>query len=150
MLAAQGSDAKDALLGRIFGYSAFSQAGRAADNATADRLVASLISVMGRKSFLREAAANALVACLDSLPAGTLQHVLSSSEPLQAVLTQESQLRATPEVILSSLLMRHVPCLTPGSKTGIVSLCCSSCSQHSSILLHQLKRETWFQQIAAT
>ena len=70
MLAAQGSDAKDALLGRIFGYSAFSQAGRAADNATAARLVASLISVMGRKSFLREAAANALVACLGQPASG--------------------------------------------------------------------------------
>ena len=102
MLAAQGSDAKDALLGRIFGYSAFSQAGRAADNATADRLVASLISVMGRKSFLREAAANALVACLDGLPAGTLKHVLSSSEPLQAVLSRKAN-EGTPEVILSSL-----------------------------------------------
>ena len=102
MLATQGSDAKDALLGRIFGYSAFSQAGRAAENATADRLVASLISVMGRKSFLREAAANALVACLDSLPAGTLKHVLGSSEPLQAVLSREPN-AATPEVMSSSL-----------------------------------------------
>ncbi len=100
-LVAQGSDAKDALLGRIFGYSAFSQAGRAADNATADRLAASLISVMGRKSFLREAAANALVACLDSLPAGTLKHVLSSSEPLQAVLSRQPN-EATPEVMSSS------------------------------------------------
>ena len=63
--------------------------------------MASLISVMGRKSFLREAAANALVACLDSLPAGTLKHVLSSSEPLQAVLSRKPN-EATPEVIFSS------------------------------------------------
>ena len=66
-----------------------------------DRLAASLISVMGRKSFLREAAANALVACLDSLPAGTLKHVLSSSEPLQAVLSRQPN-EATPEVMSSS------------------------------------------------
>lgn len=102
----QGSDARDALLGRIFGYSAFAQAGRALDNTVADRLMASLISVMGRKSFLREAAANALVACLEALPNATLKHVLSSSEPLQGVLTRKPE-EATPEVffwILSSLL----------------------------------------------
>ena len=94
----QGSDAKDALLGRIFGYSAFSQAGREADSAVANRLVASLISVMGKKSFLREAAANALVTCLEALPAQTLKHVLSSNELLQAVLTRQPE-EATPEVI---------------------------------------------------
>ena len=99
---AQGSDAKDALLGRIFGYSAFSEAGRGSDNATADRLVASLISVMGRKSFLREAAANALMACLHTLPAGNLKHVLSSSEPLQAVLSRKPN-EATPQVLPGSL-----------------------------------------------
>lgn len=89
----------------MFGYSAFSQAGRGADNAVADRLVASLINVMGRKSFLREAAANALVACLEDLPAQTLEHVLSASEPLQAMLTREPA-EATPEVIL------HCSCVT--------------------------------------
>ena len=99
---AQGSDAKYALLGRILGYSAFSQAGRGADNAVADRLVASLISVMGRKSFLREAAANALVACLESLPGGTLNHVFSSSKPLQTVLSRPPN-EATPEAISSCL-----------------------------------------------
>jgi hypothetical protein len=104
----QGSDARDALLGRIFGYSAFAQAGRASDNTVADRLVVSLIAVMGRKSFLREAAANALVTCLEALPTATLKHVLSSSEPLQSVLTRKPE-EATPEVtfqILSSLLSR--------------------------------------------
>jgi len=98
----QGSDAKDALLGRIFGYSAFSQAGRGADIAVANRLVASLISVMGKKSFLREAAANALVVCLEALPAQTLKHVLSSNELLQAVLTRKPE-EATPEVFSASL-----------------------------------------------
>ncbi len=93
----QGSDARDALLGRIFGYSAFAQAGRALENTVAERLVASLVAVMGMKSFLREAAANALVACLEDLPPATLKHVLSSTKPLREVLTRKSE-EATPEV----------------------------------------------------
>ena len=70
---------------------------------------------MGRKSFLREAAANALVACLDSLPAGTLKHVLSSSEPLQAVLSRKPN-EANPEVIFSSL--EFSLCLSPLQHAG--------------------------------
>ena len=94
----QGSDAKDALLGRIFGYSAFSQAGRGASNVVADRLAASLIAAMGRKSFLREAAASALVACLLGLPAQALKHVLGSCEPLRDMLTRRPD-EASPEVM---------------------------------------------------
>ena len=96
--ALQGSDAKDALLGRIFGYSAFSQAGRGASNVVADRLAASLIAAMGRKSFLREAAASALVACLLGLPAQALKHVLGSCEPLRDMLTRRPD-EASPEVM---------------------------------------------------
>ena len=95
--ALQGSDAKDALLGRIFGYSALSQAGRGASNAVADRLATSLMAVMGRKSFLREAAASALVACLLGLPAQALKHVLGSCEPLRDMLTRKPD-EASPEV----------------------------------------------------
>ena len=100
----QGSDAKDALLGRIFGYSAFSQAGRGASHAVADRLTASLIAAMGRKSFLREAAATALVACLLGLPPQALKHVLSSSEPLRDMLTRKPD-ETSPEVMAGHLCL---------------------------------------------
>ena len=92
MLAAQGSDAKDALLGRIFGYSAFSQAGRAADNATAARLVASLISVMGPEELSCERRQpTRWWRALDSLPAGTLQHVPQQQRASSGCAQQEAK-----------------------------------------------------------
>lgn len=92
----QGADAREGLLGRIFGYAAFSQAGRAADAAVADRLATSLVAVMGRKAFLREAAANALLACAEALPDAVLARLMESNEALRGLLLAPSS-EATPE-----------------------------------------------------
>jgi hypothetical protein len=92
----QGADAREGLLGRIFGYAAFSQAGRAADPAVADRLATSLVAVMGRKAFLREAAANALLACAEALPEPDLARLLESNEAMRGLLLCTAS-EATPE-----------------------------------------------------
>lgn len=92
----QGADAREGLLGRIFGYAAFSQAGRAADPAVADRLATSLVAVMGRKAFLREAAANALLACAEALPEPVLARLLESNEAMRGLLLCPAS-EATPE-----------------------------------------------------
>ncbi|KAK9903496.1 hypothetical protein WJX75_007153 [Coccomyxa subellipsoidea] len=95
----KGADAREGLLGRIFGYAAFSQAGRAADLAVADRLATSLVAVMGRKAFLREAAANALLACAEALPEPVLARLLESNEAMRGLLLCTAS-EATPEGLL--------------------------------------------------
>ena len=73
---------------------------------------------MGRKSFLREAAASALVACLLGLPAQALKHVLGSCASLRDMLTRTPD-EASPEVsdahlcLLSGLDMHMKDCYMP-------------------------------------
>lgn len=62
----------------------------------ADRLVTSLVAVMGRKAFLREAGANALLACAEALPEPVLARLLESNEALRGLLLCPAS-EATPE-----------------------------------------------------
>lgn len=54
----QGTDAKDALLGRVFAYAAVARSGRvggdSAEPAESARVAAALVDAMQRKTFLRE------------------------------------------------------------------------------------------------
>ncbi len=93
----QGADARDALLGRVFGYAAFAQGGRAADCAVASRLISSLLDISGRKSFLNEAVTASLLATLEGLPELVLAQVLAQHEELRETLSCEPS-EATPEV----------------------------------------------------
>lgn len=50
----QGSELRDALLGRIFGYAAVVRSGRPLPAALASNLAAGLVAAAAKKSFLRE------------------------------------------------------------------------------------------------
>lgn len=67
----------------------------------ADRLASSLAAVMSRKAFLREAAANALLALLEGLSEPVLARLLESNQQLRGLLLATPS-DATPEVLLSS------------------------------------------------
>lgn len=52
----QGSELRDALLGRIFGYAAVARSGRPLPADLAASMAAGLVAAAQKKSFLREAA----------------------------------------------------------------------------------------------
>ena len=99
VLQSQGSDARDALLGRIFGYTAVFQAGRGGSFGAAARLADALLAAMRQRAFLREAAASALLAGLEACPAPVLARLLAEHEGLRALLTAPAA-EGSPEVRL--------------------------------------------------
>ena len=107
---AQGSEARDAFLGRIFGCGAVFQAGRAGGSyEAAARLTSSLLHAGAQKAFLREAAASALLAGLEALPQPVLARLLAEHAGLREVLTAQAA-EATPEVWILHCFSHHPAC----------------------------------------
>lgn len=96
----QGSDAREAALGRIFGYSAVIRSGRARqDSAVAAKLVTSLLALQRSKSFLAEVSAASLLELLEQLDDTSISAVLKSVPELTDMLQSSPEL-ASPEVYI--------------------------------------------------
>ena len=93
----QGSDARDSLLGRLFGCAAVIRSGRVADAAVAAGITARLLAVAAAKSFLREAATAVLLELLEGAPDAVTAAVLADSAELRGVL-QAPPTESNPEV----------------------------------------------------
>jgi hypothetical protein len=100
----QGSEGTEKLIGRLFGYGALVQAGRCREIPVAVRVAEGFVGVLRRKSFLREAAAEALLGLLEGLKEKTLAKVLRKAEGLQGLLRVTPD-EATPEVQFASFLV---------------------------------------------
>lgn len=97
----QGSDARDASLGRVFGLSSIIRSGRAKhDSALALNLASQLLSLQRSKSFLAEVSASSLLELLEQLDDATFASVLKAESHLRDLL-QTSPEEASPEVSLS-------------------------------------------------
>ena len=94
----QGSDARDSLLGRLFGCAAVIRSGRVADAEIAMGVASRLLSVAAAKSFLREAATAVLLELLEGgAPDAVTAAVLAGSPELRGVL-QAPPAESDPEV----------------------------------------------------
>ena len=93
----QGSDARNFLLGRIFGYAAFARAGRLQATPDIIRCVTALVAVMHGKAYLREAAVRVLVLILEPLDTQQLQQVLEGCKGLRELLSC-AVVESSPEV----------------------------------------------------
>ena len=93
----QGSDARDSLLGRLFGCAAVIRSGRVADADVAAGVASRLLAVAAAKSFLREAATAVLLEMLEGAPDAVTAAVLAGSSELRGVL-QASPTESDPEV----------------------------------------------------
>lgn len=82
----QGPDARNAILGSIFGYAAFARAGRLQDQQHLIKCVKTVVAAMASKVYLREAAAKVLVLILEGLDEHQLAAVLELCPSLQAIL----------------------------------------------------------------
>lgn len=78
----QGQDARDALLGRIFGCAALARSGRVADTAVAVKLVQTLLAAAAKKSFVQEAAAGVVLELLEGLGAAAAAEVIEGCPEL--------------------------------------------------------------------
>jgi len=102
----QGSDARDSLLGRLFGCAAVIRSGRVADAEVAACIAARLLAVAAAKSFLREAATAVLLELLKGAPDAVTAAVLADSPELRGVL-QASPSESDPEVIEGLRVVRR-------------------------------------------
>ena len=103
----QGSEARDALLGRAFGFSAVVRAGRAvAGSACTAQLATALVSLMQAKAFLREVAATTLLDLAERLDSKGLGQLLDQVEGLRGIL-QSSPDEASPEVGCNPMLLSY-------------------------------------------
>lgn len=94
----QGSDARDAALGRVFGYSALIRSGRMqGDSSLSAKVASALLSLLLSKSWLAEISANALLELLEQLDDVSFAAILKA-EPGLVELLQSSPESATPEV----------------------------------------------------
>ncbi|KAK9797031.1 hypothetical protein WJX73_010770 [Symbiochloris irregularis] len=84
---AKGSDSRNAILGRLFGYAAFGRAHRLQDINILRRCVEAVVVCMSGKFYLREAGARVLILLLEDLSAGKLGEVLQKCSGLHAMLT---------------------------------------------------------------
>ncbi|KAK9825628.1 hypothetical protein WJX81_000686 [Elliptochloris bilobata] len=87
----KGGNAKDALLGRVFAYAAVARSGRLSRHGSSAagtaRAAVALVDAMRRKSFLREAAAEALLNMAESLDAAALAQLIEASPEVLELLT---------------------------------------------------------------
>ena len=84
----QGSDAKNVLLGRIFGYAALARAGRLTNTKDIVRCANALLEILHRKAYLREAAARVLILVLESLSSDQLEKVRKACQGLDDLLSK--------------------------------------------------------------
>ena len=104
----QGPDARNAILGVIFGYAAFARAGRLQDQQQLIKCVEAVVAAMASKVYLREAAAKVLVFILEGLDEPALAAVLQQCPDLQAMLVAPVQ-ESHPEVCaLQGLTVRTI------------------------------------------
>ena len=102
LILVQGSDARDASLGRAFGYTALIRSGRPSqDFQLAEKLAQSLLILLRSKSFLAEVSAAALLDLLEQLDNQSFKSLLLAEKSLQDLLQSPAD-SATPEVVLST------------------------------------------------
>jgi DNA polymerase phi len=126
--AAKGGDARDMLLGMLFGYGAVARGcGDVCDTATAARLVAAAAELAARKSFLREAAAAVVLEVADRLDPAAAGAPLAGLAPWLCADPAD----ASPEALLLALrlwsrlppaLRAACPLLPPGGAAAPAAL----------------------------
>ena len=92
-------DARDALLGRLFGCAAVVRSGRVQDSPLAVKLLQYLLEVAASKSFLKEAAVDVVLELLDGLPRPVASAALSECAELRELLSKPPA-DSSPEVRL--------------------------------------------------
>ncbi|MEW5313413.1 MAG: hypothetical protein WDW38_004984 [Sanguina aurantia] len=104
----KGGDAKDRLLGKLFGISALLRSGMRLDTATASTCIATLLDIASRRSYLRESATAAVVQAVGTVERTVLAKLVSngpeSCESLAAVLASAPK-DATAEMLLLCLVL---------------------------------------------
>ncbi|KAK9814621.1 hypothetical protein WJX72_008822 [[Myrmecia] bisecta] len=98
----KGSDAKDILLGKLFGYAAVVRAQSITDADLAVRVASVLVQIGDSRSFVKEAATNVLLELAGSLDDAALQAVVSQAAGLKAWL-EAPPTEASPEALLLAL-----------------------------------------------
>lgn len=94
----QGADARDALLGRLFGLSALIKArDLTKDLQLAAEIASSILSMMASKAYLREASVCALLELTGSLKEKQLGTLIAGTPALKELLTGPAE-SAPPEV----------------------------------------------------
>lgn len=107
----KASEARDNLLGQLFGCAAIVRANTVQDLATASKVVTITLCAAAKKVFLREVAAEVVLDMFDRLrDEVVMRHVLRSNEAIRALLQQPVD-SSTPEGLL--LAMRLWPLLPP-------------------------------------
>eukprot|EP00798_Chlamydomonas_sp_ICE-L_P019314 gene19314-25966_t len=106
-----GGEARDVLLGRVFGMGSLVRSGLIPtnDSAVACAVVKELLSLSNKKSFLREAAIAVMLEMCQQLDAVTMKSLLEESEPLRSFLTVSSQEASAEALLLSLVLWPQIP-----------------------------------------
>ncbi|GLC57322.1 hypothetical protein PLESTB_001211700 [Pleodorina starrii] len=100
----RGGDAKETLLGRMFGYGALLRSGLPLEQSLLCRLFNGLIQCGLRKSFLRECAAALALAAAERLDEQGMEEVTAAGQPLAGMLAAPPA-EATPEALLLALVL---------------------------------------------
>lgn len=96
----KASEARDNLLGQLFGCAAIVRAGQVQDPETASRVVTMVLAAAAKKVFLREVAAEVVLDLTDRLKEQKVMvEVLESNEAIRGLLQQPPS-SATPEALL--------------------------------------------------